>query len=130
MDGAVAAHAPTTVGHRPIATDEWHLLRRTELKEAAERARLGAISRFYTGKELQWLLCPTVPAPHSPQLLREGRLGAIKYTLEAITSITVTGRRADTAAFAASLGQCGAQVETGEDGTVSVSNNGQTLSTL
>ncbi len=76
-----------------IATDEWHLLRRTELKEAAEREHLGAISHVYTGKKLQRLLCPTAPAQHSPQLL-----------VEAITSITVTGRCADTAAFVASLG--------------------------
>jgi hypothetical protein len=94
-----------------IATDEWHLLRKTELKEAAERARLGAICRFYTGKELHQLLCPTAPALHSPQLL-----------VEAIKSITVTGRRADTAAFLASLGQRRVQVETGVDGTVYVSN--------
>ncbi len=34
----------------------------------------------------------------------------------------MTGRRTDTAAFIASLGQRGVQVETGEDGTVYVSN--------
>jgi hypothetical protein len=94
-----------------IATDEWHLLRRTELKEAAERARLGAISHFYTGKELQLLLCPIASAPHSPQLL-----------VEATTRITVTGRRSDTAGFIASLDHRRVQVKTGEDGTVYVSN--------
>ncbi len=34
----------------------------------------------------------------------------------------MTGRRTDTAAFVASLGQRGVQVETGEDGTIYVSN--------
>ena len=48
--------------------EEWQQLRRTELTEAAERDRQGAISRFYTGGELQRLLHPRAPAPHSPLL--------------------------------------------------------------
>ena len=48
--------------------EEWQQLRRTELTEAAERDRLGAISRFYTGGELRRLLHPRAPAPHSPLL--------------------------------------------------------------
>ncbi len=45
-------------------TEEWHCLRRRELTEAAERDRMGAISRFYTGRELQRLLHQKAPAPH------------------------------------------------------------------
>ncbi len=42
--------------------------------------------------------------------------------VEAIARITVTGGRADTAAFVTSIGQHWVQIETGEDGTVYVSN--------
>ena len=49
-------------------TDEWHQLRKGELQIAAERARRDAVSRFYTGRELQHLLHPRAPAPHSPAL--------------------------------------------------------------
>ena len=48
--------------------EEWQQLRRTELTEAAERDRQGAIDRFYTGGELRRLLHPRAPAPHSPLL--------------------------------------------------------------
>ena len=51
-----------------VILEEWQQLRRTELTEAAERDRQGAISRFYTGGELQRLLHPRAPAPHSPLL--------------------------------------------------------------
>ena len=49
-------------------SDEWHQLRRSELTAAADRERLDAISRFYTGRELQRLLHPKAPAQHSPAL--------------------------------------------------------------
>ena len=42
-----------------MMTEEWHCLRRRELTEVAERDGLSAISRFYTGRELQRLLHPT-----------------------------------------------------------------------
>jgi hypothetical protein len=48
--------------------EAWQLLRRKELAQAMERERLNSISRFYTGRELQKLLHPRTPAPHSPQL--------------------------------------------------------------
>ena len=48
--------------------EAWQLLRRKELDQALERERLNSISRFYTGRELQKLLHPRTPAPHSPQL--------------------------------------------------------------
>ena len=54
-----------------ITTEEWHDLRRRELAEAAERERSSAINRFYTGRELQKLLHPRVPALRSPQLFTD-----------------------------------------------------------
>jgi len=51
-----------------LTNEEWQDLRRRELAAAAEQERLRAIDRFYTGRELQKLLHPRVPAPHSPQL--------------------------------------------------------------
>jgi hypothetical protein len=48
--------------------EEGQQLRRSELSAAADRARLDAINRFYGGKELQRLLHPKPPAPHSPLL--------------------------------------------------------------
>ncbi len=86
-----------------------------ELKEAAELEHLGAISLFYTGRELQLLLCPTAPAPHSPQLL-------VLVEAITVTRITVTSWRAYTLVFITSQGQYRVQVETGDDGTVYVSN--------
>ncbi len=55
----------------------------------------------------------TLPNSSSPALTPAARRG---------NNNTVTGRRADTAAFVASLGQRRVQVEMGEDGTVYVSN--------
>ena len=73
-------------------TEEWHCLRRRELTEAAERDRMGAISRFYTGRELQRLLHPKAPAPHSPLL----------YT-DIPDTVMVAGNSRDLAAFRAGL---------------------------
>ncbi len=73
-------------------TEEWHCLRRRELTEAAERERMGAISRFYTGRELQRLLHPRAPAPHSPLL----------YT-DIPDTVMVTGSGSDLVAFRAGL---------------------------
>ena len=66
----MAAHADCRRLRRQStsATDEWHQLRRRELQAAAERARRVAVSRFYTGRELQQLLHPKAPAQYSPAL--------------------------------------------------------------
>jgi hypothetical protein len=73
------------------ATDEWYQLGKIELHAAAERARLNAITRFYSGRELQRLLRPKAPAQHSPAI----------YT-DIPDKIQVTGDSA--AAFQQSLG--------------------------
>ncbi len=75
--------------------------------EAAELERMGAISRFYTGRELQRLLRPRAPAPHSPLL----------YT-NIPDTVTVTGSGGDLTAFRAGL-QSGLTL-TERHGTVSV----------
>ena len=62
--------------------DAWQLLRRKELAQALERELLNSISRFYTGRELQKLLHPRTPAPHSPQLYTS-ILGTIMVTGDA-----------------------------------------------
>ena len=49
-----------------LTNEAWQDLRRKELAEAVEQERLSAINRFYTGRELQKLLHPRAPAPHSP----------------------------------------------------------------
>jgi len=74
--------------------EAWQLLRRKELAQAVERERLNSISRFYTGRELQKLLHPRTPAPHSPQL----------YT-NIPGTIVVTGDARSRDAFAAGLPQ-------------------------
>jgi hypothetical protein len=70
------------------ATDEWHQLRKIELHAAAERARLNAITRFYSGRELQRLLHPRAPTQHSPALFTD--------TLD---MVTVTGNSDALAVF-------------------------------
>ena len=89
--------------------DEWQQLRRRELTVAANRGRLDAISRFYTGNELQRLLHPRPPAPHSPAL----------YT-DIPDSVTVTGDRGALATFKDDLGPDKVQVAI-LDGAVRVS---------
>jgi hypothetical protein len=74
--------------------EAWQLLRRKELAQAVERERLNSISRFYTGRELQKLLHPRTPAPHSPQL----------YT-NIPGTIVVTGDARSRDAFVAGLPQ-------------------------
>jgi ribonuclease HI len=91
------------------ATDEWHQLRKIELHAAAERARLNAITRFYSGRELQRLLHPKAPAQHSPAI----------YT-DIPDKIQVTGDSGALAAFQHSLGAELTQVDTLE-GAVGVS---------
>jgi ribonuclease HI len=83
-----------------MMTEEWHCLRRRELTEVAERDRLSAISRFYTGRELQRLLHPTAPAPHSPLL----------YT-DIPDTVWVAGNSSNLAAFRAGLAACLVQTE-------------------
>jgi hypothetical protein len=89
--------------------DEWQQLRRCELTVAANRGRLDAISRFYTGNELQRLLHPRPPPPHSPAL----------YT-DIPDSVTVTGDSGALATFKDDLGPDKAQLEI-LDGAVRVS---------
>ena len=84
-----------------ITTEEWHDLRRRELAEAAERERLSAINRFYTGRELQKLLHPRAPAPHSPQLFTD-----IPDT------VVVSGDEGAMAAFRAAVGLVEIRAET------------------
>jgi hypothetical protein len=48
--------------------EELQLIRRSELTAAAERSRQDAVSRFYTGRELQKLLHPSPPSLHTPML--------------------------------------------------------------
>ena len=91
-----------------MATEEWHRLRRRELTEAAERDRMGAISRFYTGRELQRLLHPRAPAPHSPLL----------YT-DIPDTVTVAGNRSDLAALRAEVAS--RMMQTERDGSVCIS---------
>ncbi len=83
-----------------MMTEEWHCLRRRELTKAAERDRIGAISRFYTGRKLQRLLHPTAPAPHSPLL----------YT-DIPDTVLVAGNSNYLAAFRAELAPCLVQTE-------------------
>jgi len=83
-----------------LVTEEWHCLRRRELTEAAERDRIGAISRFYTGRELQRLLHPTAPAPHSPLL----------YT-DIPDTVLLAGNSSNLAAFRAGLAPYMVQTE-------------------
>jgi hypothetical protein len=83
-----------------VTNEEWQDLRRKELAEAAEHERLGAISRFYTGRELHKLLHPKAPAQHSPQLFT-----AIQ------DSVVATGDRGALATFRAALGSVGVQAE-------------------
>ena len=83
-----------------MVAEEWHLLRRRELTEAAERDRVGAISRFYTGRELQRLLHPRAPAPHSPLL----------YT-DIPDTVTVVGNSSDLVVFRAGLASYMVQTE-------------------
>ena len=90
-------------------TDEWHHLRQAELQAAAERARRDAVSRFYTGRELQHLLHPNPPAQHSPAL----------YT-NIPDKVQVTGDRRALAAFQHNLGAEWTQVDMVE-GAVCVS---------
>ena len=70
-----------------------HQLRKGELQIAAERARRDAVTRFYTGRELQHLLHPRAPAPHSPAL----------YT-NIPDTVQVTGDGRSLAAFQQNLG--------------------------
>ena len=86
------------------ATDEWHCLRRRELTEAADRERLDAISRFYTGRELQRLLHPRAPAQHSPALFTD-----------IPDMVTVTGNSDALAIFKDGLGHDMVQVEMLDD---------------
>jgi ribonuclease HI len=81
-------------------TDDWHQLRRSELTAAADRERLNAISRFYSGRELQRLLHPRAPAPHSPAL----------YT-DIPDTVVVTGDSNALAVFKDGLGPDKAQAE-------------------
>ncbi len=76
--------------------EAWQLLRRKELAQAVERERLNSISRFYTGRELQKLLHPRTPVPHSPQL----------YTnIPGTIQVVVTGDALSRDAFVAGLPQ-------------------------
>ena len=92
-----------------ITTDAWHQLRRSELTVAVDRERLAAINRFYSGRELQRLLHPRAPAPHSPAL----------YT-DIPDTVTVTGDSSALADFIVGLGTDKVQVER-LDGAVCVS---------
>ena len=92
-------------------TDEWHRCRTadSELQAAAERARRDAVSRFYTGRELQQLLHPRAPAQHSSAL----------YT-NIPDKVQVTGDGRALAAFQHNLGAEWIQVDMVE-GAVCVS---------
>ena len=48
--------------------EAWQLLHRKKLAQPLGREVLNSTSRFYSGRELQKLLHPRTPAPHSPQL--------------------------------------------------------------
>jgi hypothetical protein len=91
-----------------IVAEEWHLLRRRELTEAAECDRVGAISRFHTGRELQRLLHPRATDPHSPLL----------YT-DIPDTVTVVGNSSDLVAFRAGLASY--MVQTEQHGSVCIS---------
>ena len=91
-----------------VTNEEWQDLRRKELAEAAKRERLGAIARFYTGRELQKLLHPRAPAQHSPQLFT-----AIP------DSVVATGDSGALATFRAALGCIGVQAESTASVTIS-----------
>ena len=92
-----------------ITTDEWHQLQRSEFTAAVDRERLAAIGRFYSGRELQRLLHPRAPAPHSPAL----------YT-DIPDTVQVTGDSSALTDFTAGLRSDRVQVEL-LDGTVCVS---------
>ena len=91
-----------------ITNEEWQDLRRRELAETAERERMSAISRFYTGRELQRLLHPRAPAPHSPQLFTE-----------IPDSVVISGHERAMAAFRAAIGPAEIRAETPVSASIS-----------
>jgi hypothetical protein len=90
-------------------TDDWHQLRKSKLAAADEHARRNAITRFYSGRELQLMLHSRARAQHSP----------VMYT-DIPDTITVKGNNAALSVF--KDGPCSdtRQVDTLE-GTVLVS---------
>jgi hypothetical protein len=91
-----------------MVAEEWHFLCRKELTVAAERDRVGAISRFYIGRELQRLLHPRAPAPLSPLL----------YT-DIPDTVTVAGNSSYLVVFRAGLASY--MVQTEQHGSVCIS---------
>ena len=98
-----------------MVTEEWRCLRRRELTEAAERDRVGAINRFYTGRELQRLLHPRAPATYLPLL----------YT-DIQDTVLVASNSSELAAFR--VGLASYMVQTERTGSVCIS--GITLADL